>query len=63
MSSLFEFVDVVSLLIMIEVVILVEVSLVIVGSVIVSEFAKLKLCLGKTQNVLKCQTDQNATDF
>ena len=45
MSSLFECVDVVSLVTMIEVVILVEVSLVIVGSVIVSEFAKLKLVL------------------
>ena len=45
MSSLFEFVDVVSLVTMIEVVILVEVSLVIVGSVIVSELAKLKLLL------------------
>ena len=47
MSPLFEFVDVVfvSLVSAIEVVILVEVSLVIVGSVIVSEFEKLKLLL------------------
>ena len=42
MSSLFEFVDVVSLMTVIE---LVGVSLVIVGSVIVSEFAKFKLLL------------------
>ena len=51
MSSLFEFVDVVSLVTMIEVVILVEVSLVIVGSVIVSEFAKLKLLLTSVLNM------------
>ena len=45
MSLLFEFVDVVSLVTAIEVVILLEVSLVFGGSVIVSEFAKLKLLL------------------
>ena len=45
MSSLFEFVDVVSLVTMIEVVILVEVNLVIGRSVMVSEFEKLKLLL------------------
>ena len=47
MSSLFEFVDIVfvSLVSAMEVVILVEVSLVIGCSVIVSEFEKLKLLL------------------
>ena len=47
MSSLFEFVDVAFVLLVsaIEVVILVEVSLVIGRSVMVSEFEKLKLLL------------------
>ena len=43
MSSLFEFVDVVSLVTVIGLVVLLEVSLVFGGSVIVSEFAKFKV--------------------